>query len=57
VIVQVLDDGTIRFVQLNGECFDSRMHPSGDWRQLPAIIEGAGIHIRRQLRRSGMAGR
>ena len=44
VIVQVLDDGAIRFVQPNGECFDSA-RPSGDWRQLPAIHERAGIHI------------
>ena len=27
------------------ESFDSHTHLSGDWRQLPAIHEGAGIHI------------
>jgi hypothetical protein len=49
VIVQVLDDGAIRFVQPNGKSFDSvtRNHtrPLGDWRQLPAVHERAGIHI------------
>jgi hypothetical protein len=45
VVVQVLDDGAIRFVQPSGESFDSRAHPAGDWRQLPAIHEQAGIHI------------
>src|SRR6185503_12840451 len=49
VIVQVLDDGAIRFVQPNGECFDSvsRHHtrPLGDWGQLPAMHEHASIHI------------
>ncbi len=44
VVVQVLDDGAIRFVQPNGECFDSA-RPSGDWRELPAVHERAGIHI------------
>ena len=37
------------FVQPNGESFDSvsRNHtrPIGDWRQLPAVHERAGIHI------------
>ena len=45
VIVQVLDDGAIRFVQPNGESFDSHTRPLGDWRQLPAVHERAGIHI------------
>jgi hypothetical protein len=47
--VQVLDDGAIRFVQPNGESFESvfRNHtrPIADWRQLPAVHERAGIHI------------
>jgi hypothetical protein len=45
VIVQVLDDGAIRFVQPNGESFDSASRLCGDWRELPAIHERAGIHI------------
>ena len=45
VIVQVLDDGAIRFVQPNGESFESAARPIGDWRQLPAVHERAGIHI------------
>jgi hypothetical protein len=45
VVVQVLDDGAIRFVQPNGECFDSGSRTFGDWRQLPAVHERAGIHI------------
>ena len=49
VIVQILDDGAIRFVQPNGECFDSvspnHTRPLGNWRQLPAIHQRAGIHI------------
>jgi hypothetical protein len=49
VIVQVLDDGAIRFTQPNGECFDSVAphctQPPGNWRQLPAMHERAGIHI------------
>lgn len=49
VVVLVLDDGAIRFVQPNGESFDSvsrnHTHPLGDWRQLPAVHEWAGIHI------------
>ena len=49
VIVQVLDDGAIRFTQPDGECLDSvplnHTRPLGNWRQLPAIHERAGIHI------------
>ena len=45
VVVQVLDDGAIRFVQPNGESFDSHTHITGDWRQLPAMDERAGIQI------------
>ena len=44
VIVQVLDDGAFRFVQPDGESFESA-RPSGDWRQLPAVHERAGIRI------------
>jgi len=49
VIVQVLDDGAIRFVQPDDECFDcvslNHTHPIGDWRQLAIVHERAGIHI------------
>lgn len=44
VIVQVLDDGAIRFTDPDGECFES-VPPLGDWRQLPAMHDRAGIHI------------
>lgn len=49
VVVQVLDDGAIRFTQPNGESFDSFAsncpRPLCDWRQLPAAHERAGIRI------------
>ena len=49
VVVQVLDDGAIRFVQPDGKCFESvsmnATRPLGDWGQLPAVHERAGIHI------------
>jgi hypothetical protein len=45
VVVQVLDDGAIRFVQPNGECFESVSRTVGDWRQLLEVHERAGIHI------------
>ena len=58
VVVQVLDDGAIRFVQPNGECFESVSRTVGDWRQLLEVHERAGIHIDKgPRRRSGMAGR
>jgi hypothetical protein len=47
VVVQVLDDGAIRFVQQNGESFDSA-RPTGDWRELPAVHERSGIRIDRR---------
>ena len=43
--MQRLDDGAIRFVQPNGECFDTESRTCGDWRELPAVHERAGIHI------------
>ena len=45
VRVQVLDDGAIRFVQADGECFESASRTSGDWRELTVVHELAGIHI------------
>ena len=49
--VQVLtfDDGAFRFVQPNGQVFDSvaknHVHPFTDWTQLPAENDGQGISI------------
>jgi len=45
VIVQVLDDGAMRFVQPDGECFESASRTSGDWRELAAVHGRAGIYI------------
>jgi Domain of unknown function (DUF222)/HNH endonuclease len=45
VIVQILDDGAIRFVQPNGESFDSAVRTHGDWRELLTLHERVGIHI------------
>ncbi len=55
VIVQVLDDGAIRFVQPNGECFDSVTRTVGDWMELPAVHERAGIQI--DAKTAAMCGR
>ena len=49
VVVQVLDDGAIRFTKPDGESFDSagpnHTGPTGDWRELAAMNERAGVHI------------
>ena len=45
VIVQVLDDGAVRFVQPDGECFESVIRTVGDWNKLPAVHERAGTQI------------
>jgi hypothetical protein len=45
VILQRLDDGAIRFVQPNGECFDIESRTCGDWRELPAIHVDYGLAI------------
>jgi hypothetical protein len=49
VVVQVLDDGAMRFMHPGGESFESVplnvTRPIGDWRRLPADNERAGIHI------------
>jgi len=49
VVVQVLDDGALRFVRPNGEAFDSvapnHTRPLSDWRQLPAEHAQQGIRI------------
>ena len=49
VVVEILDDGALRFVRSNGESFESvapdHGHPLADWRQLPSDHEQEGIHI------------
>lgn len=49
VEVQILDDGAFRFVQPNGQAFDSvakdHVHPFTDWTHLPAAHEECGIAI------------
>ena len=49
VVVQVLDDGALRFVRPNGESFQSvapdHTRPLSDWRQLPQDHGQQGIHI------------
>jgi hypothetical protein len=55
VIVQVLDDGAIRFAQPDGECFETESRTLGDWQQLPAVHERVGIHIDAQT--AAMRGR
>ena len=45
--MQVLDDGVIRFVQADGESFDSA-RPIGDWQELTADHERSGIQIDRK---------
>jgi hypothetical protein len=49
VIVQILDDGALRFVQPNGQPFDSvapnYTQPLGDWKRLPAVHSEQDICI------------
>ena len=49
VLVQVLDDGALRFVRPDGESFDSvapdHTRPLPDWRQLPEHHQQQGIRI------------
>jgi hypothetical protein len=49
VVVQVLDDGALRFVRPDGESFDSvapdHTRPLPDWRQLPEYHEQQSIRI------------
>ena len=50
-MVQVLDDGAVRFVTPTGRSFDSTLpdhtQPLGDWHQLVATHEEQGLHIDR----------
>jgi hypothetical protein len=48
VRLQVLNDGAIRFVQVNGECLENEARMGGDWRELIVEHEQAGIHINRK---------
>ena len=49
VVVQILDDGALRFVKPNGESFDSiapdHTRPLSDWQQLPEDHQQLGIQI------------
>jgi hypothetical protein len=49
VVVQVLDDGALRFVRPDGESFESvapdHTRPLSDWRQVPEQHEQEGIRI------------
>ncbi|HEY4365699.1 MAG TPA: DUF222 domain-containing protein [Steroidobacteraceae bacterium] len=49
VKVHVLDDGALRFLQPDGQSFDSvapgHTQPMGDWQQLPAAHRERAIHI------------
>jgi hypothetical protein len=45
VVVQVLDDGAIRFVQADGESFEAESRMGGDWRELQVVHDRAGILI------------
>src|SRR6202042_2076905 len=49
VVVQILDDGALRFLKPNGESFDSiapdHTRPLSDWRQLQEDHTQQGIRI------------
>ena len=49
VVIQILDDGAVRFVKPNGQSFDStapdHTHPLSDWHQLVADHTQQGIKI------------
>jgi hypothetical protein len=55
--VQMLDDGAVRFVNLDGTVIDSNVPvPSGDWMQLPLQHEREGIHINKRTAATRWAG-
>jgi hypothetical protein len=60
VVVQVLDDGAIRFTHANGQSFDSvapdHVRPFTDWTQLAAENEERGIHINARTAATRWAG-
>ena len=47
--IEVLDDGAFRFINPNGESFDSvaagHTQPFGNWTQLPVVHHQRGIRI------------
>ena len=49
MIINVLNDGAIRFLQPNGESFDgvapNHTHPMGDWQELPRQHQDRDIVI------------
>jgi len=49
VVVQMLDDGALRFVKPDGQCFDTvasgHTAPVGDWTQLVAAHRERSVHI------------
>jgi hypothetical protein len=60
VVVQVLDDGALRFVRPGGETFDSvapdHTQPLSDWQQLPAEHARQGIRIDKNTAATGWRG-
>jgi hypothetical protein len=48
VLIQILDDGALRFIQPNGQAFDSvapdHVRPFTDWTQLLTAHHERGIH-------------
>jgi hypothetical protein len=55
--VQMLDDGAVRFVRLDGTTLDNSVPiPSGDWTQLPLQHESEGIHINARTAATRWAG-
>jgi Domain of unknown function (DUF222)/HNH endonuclease len=49
VVIQILDDGALRFVKPDGRSFESvapdHTRPLADWRQVPAVHQQQGLHI------------
>ena len=60
VLVQILDDGALRFVKQDGHSFDTvasgHTVPLGDWTQLVAAHRECGVHIDRKTATTGWRG-
>lgn len=58
--VQILDDGAVRFVKPDGQCFDGvapdHVRPLGDWTQLVAAHHDPGVHIDGKTATTGWRG-